>query len=45
MTRFGTLRARQFDPSSQVLAKLERGFDQDIGYVTQMVARGLVEPT
>jgi hypothetical protein len=32
------------DPALQALAKLERGFDQDLRDVDAMLARDLVEP-
>ena len=38
----GPLTVRQFDFYSQALAKLERGFDQDISDVRAMVERGLI---
>jgi len=34
-----------FDFCSQAMAKLERGFEQDVADVEAMVATGLVEPT
>jgi hypothetical protein len=40
----GPLTVRQFDPYSQALAKLERGFSQDIADVRAMVELDLVEP-
>jgi hypothetical protein len=40
----GGITVRHFDPYSQALAKLERGFDQDLADVQAMVERGLVEP-
>jgi hypothetical protein len=40
----GSLTVRQFDPYAQALAKLERGFTQDIADVDAMIGRGLVEP-
>ena len=42
--RFGSLDVHHFDPYSQALAKIERGFDHDLADVKAMVARGLVEP-
>jgi hypothetical protein len=42
--RIGSLTVRQFDLYAQALAKLERGFDQDLADVDAMVARGLVRP-
>jgi hypothetical protein len=40
----GPLTVRHFDPASQALAKLERGFDMDLADVDAMIERGLVEP-
>ena len=40
----GPLTVRQFDPYAQALAKLERGFTQDLRDVDEMVALGLVRP-
>jgi hypothetical protein len=40
----GSLTIRHMDPVLQALAKLERGFDQDLADVSAMLARGLVEP-
>lgn len=40
----GGLTVRHFDPYSQALSKIERGFDQDLEDVEAMVARGLVDP-
>jgi hypothetical protein len=40
----GPVTVRQFDAYSQALAKLERGFDQDLADVDAMVDRRLVEP-
>ena len=40
----GRLSFYHFDPYSQVLGKLERGHDQDLGDVQAMVERGLVDP-
>jgi hypothetical protein len=42
--RFGSLDVHHFDPYSQALAKIERGFDHDLDDVREMIARGLVEP-
>lgn len=39
----GPLTVRHMDPALQVLAKLERGFDQDLLDVQAMLARGLVD--
>jgi hypothetical protein len=33
-----------FDPVAQALAKIERGHDQDLQDVREMIARGLVDP-
>ncbi|MDP9222727.1 MAG: hypothetical protein M3P18_02530 [Actinomycetota bacterium] len=40
----GRLTVRHFDLYAQALAKLERGFDQDLADVRAMVDRGLVSP-
>jgi hypothetical protein len=40
----GRLAVHHFDPYSQALSKVERGFTQDLEDVRQMVARGLVDP-
>lgn len=40
----GSLTVRHFDYYAQVLAKLERGFDQDRRDVAAMIERGLVDP-
>ena len=40
----GRLTVRQFDPYAQVLAKLERGFGQDLLDVAAMVERDMVDP-
>lgn len=45
VTQEGALTVRHFDPYAQALAKLERGFDQDLHDVKAMIERGLVEPT
>jgi len=39
----GDITVRHFDPYSQALAKVARGFDQDLLDVEAMVARGLVD--
>jgi hypothetical protein len=39
----GSLTIRHFDAYSQALAKLERGFDQDLSDVEAMIERGLVD--
>ena len=40
----GGLSFYHFDPYSQVLGKLERAHEQDLGDVREMIERGLVEP-
>jgi Nucleotidyltransferase of unknown function (DUF6036) len=40
----GTISFHHFDPVAQALAKAERGHDQDLVDVREMVARGLVNP-
>lgn len=42
--REARLTVRHFDPYSQALAKIERGFAKDLTDVEAMLARGLVEP-
>jgi len=42
--REGNLEVFDFDPYSQALSKLERGFDLDLADVRNMVASGQVEP-
>lgn len=42
--REGNLEVFDFDPYSQALSKLERGFDLDLADVRSMVAAGLVKP-
>ncbi len=42
--REGKLDVHHFDPYSQALSKVERGFDQDLEDVEAMIAAGLVEP-
>jgi hypothetical protein len=42
--REGAVEVRHFDPYSQTLAKIERGFAQDLEDVRSMIDRGLVEP-
>jgi hypothetical protein len=42
--REGKVAIHQFDPYSQALSKIERGFEQDLGDVRAMISRGLVEP-
>jgi hypothetical protein len=41
----GPLVIRHMDPALQALAKLERGFGQDLADVDAMLERGLVEPS
>ncbi len=43
--REGNLEVFDFDPYSQALSKLERGFELDVEDVRSMVASGLIEPT
>jgi hypothetical protein len=43
--REGNLEVFDFDPYSQALSKLERGFELDLDDVKAMVEAGLVEPT
>jgi hypothetical protein len=43
VAQLGELTVRHFDPYSQALAKLERGFDQDRRDVAAMFERGLIE--
>jgi hypothetical protein len=45
VVRIAQMTVRQLDPYAQALAKLERGFGQDLIDVDEMVARGLVRPT
>jgi hypothetical protein len=40
----GGVQVHHFDPYSQALSKVERGFDQDLDDVRTMIERGLVEP-
>jgi hypothetical protein len=42
--REGAIEVHHFDFYSQALAKIERGFAQDLDDVAQMLARGLVDP-
>lgn len=39
----GRLTVRHFDPYSQALSKIERGFEQDLVDVAEMVSRGMVD--
>ncbi len=41
--REGAVDVHHFDPYSQALSKIERGFEQDLADVRAMMARGLVE--
>jgi hypothetical protein len=40
----GNVQVRNFDPYSQALSKIERGFSQDLEDVSQMLDSGLVRP-
>lgn len=40
----GSVHVHHFDPYSQVLSKIERGFEQDLADVQTMITRGLVDP-
>jgi len=40
----GTVAVCNFDPYSQALSKIERGFEQDLSDVRMMITSGLVEP-
>jgi hypothetical protein len=42
VARIGRLTVRQLDPYAQAMAKLERGFQQDLADVDELVARALV---
>ncbi len=42
--REGNVEVRHFDLYSQALAKIERGFGQDLEDVGTMIERGLIEP-
>ncbi len=42
--REGVVEVRHFDLYSQALAKIERGFEQDLDDVRSMIANGLVQP-
>lgn len=44
VVREGLLDVHHFDPYSQALSKIERGFEQDLSDVAEMVRRGLVDP-
>jgi hypothetical protein len=43
--REGKLSFHHFDPIAQALSKIERGHEQDIHDVKEMIAAGLVDPT
>ena len=40
----GRVHVRHFDPYSQALSKIERGFEQDLADVGAMVEGGLIDP-
>ena len=42
--REGNVDVHNFDPYSQALSKIERGFEQDLADVNNMIAGGLVDP-
>jgi hypothetical protein len=42
--REGNVDVHHFDPNSQALSKIERGFDHDLSDVRTMIERGLVDP-
>ena len=42
--REGKVSFHHFDPVAQALSKIERGHDQDLQDVREMIARGLVDP-
>lgn len=42
--RTGNLDVHHFDPYSQALSKLERGFARDLRDVRAMIDRGMVDP-
>lgn len=42
--REGPIDVHHFDPYSQALSKIERGFDLDLEDVGELIGRGLVEP-
>jgi hypothetical protein len=44
VARLGSLDVHHFDPYSQALSKVERGFEQDLEDIENMVRTGLVEP-
>jgi hypothetical protein len=43
--REGNMSVHHFDPYSQALSKIERGFDQDLQDVAAMIEHGMVEPS
>lgn len=43
--REGSVDVHHFDLYSQALSKIERGFEQDLGDVDAMIARGFVKPS
>jgi hypothetical protein len=43
--REGNVDVHHFDPYSQALSKIERGFEHDLADVRAMIERGLVEPS
>jgi uncharacterized nucleotidyltransferase DUF6036 len=43
--RVGKISFHHFDPVAQALAKAERGHEQDLLDIRQMIASGLVDPT
>jgi hypothetical protein len=43
--REGNVDVHHFDPYSQALSKIERGFEHDLADVRTMIERGLVEPS
>ena len=44
VAREGRVSFHDYDPYSQALSKIERGFEQDLADVEEMTRRGLVEP-
>ncbi|MBA2506559.1 MAG: hypothetical protein H0V29_11550 [Thermoleophilaceae bacterium] len=44
VVRAGAIDVHHFDPYSQALSKVERGFDQDLEDVRSLIEHGLVEP-
>ncbi|MGH9382037.1 MAG: ABC transporter substrate-binding protein, partial [Thermoanaerobaculia bacterium] len=41
--RFGTIDVYHYDPYSQALGKIERGYDRDLADVREMLDRGLID--